>query len=228
MRSTENAAKRAAMYRYPRKLAVWIIGFTPGNWLRVSLYKIFCGYRIAHGARIGFGTLIAIDAAEIDVVRIGRFNRFQGPYVLRIKEGSSIGDRNAFDCGEWSISQSAKPSAYCDIGANTLITGNHYVDVTQGFSLGDRSWLAGRDTQVWTHGAGAAGGAVHIGKDCYIGSAARLAPGSGVGDGCVVGMGAVLTHYIEGSSLLVGGVPARVIRERVQAADSVPTGSDSQ
>ena len=227
MRSQQSAAARAAMYHYPRKFAVWAIAFTPGNGLRVSLYRIVCGYRIAPGARIGFGTIIAVDSAEIDNARIGRFNRFQGPYVLRIKDGSSIGDRNAFDCGEWSIPQSVAASAHCDLGANTLITGNHYVDVTQGFTLGDRSWLAGRDTQVWTHGADAAEGEVRIGNDCYIGSAARLAPGSGVGDKCVVGMGAVLTHYIEGSSLLIGGVPARVIRERVEATDGVIPGSSS-
>jgi len=215
------------MYRYPRKLAVWAIGFTPGNWLRVFLYKIVCGYRIAPHARVGWGSLIAVNAAEIDNAIIGRFNRFQGPFLLRIRAGARVGDRNAFDCGEWSLASPVPVSSFCDLGANTLITGNHYVDVTQGFTLGDRSWLAGRDTQVWTHGAGASDGAVRIGDDCYIGSAARLAPGSGVGDKCVVGMGAVLTHYIEGSSLLVGGVPARVIRELVEATDTVIAGSSS-
>jgi acetyltransferase-like isoleucine patch superfamily enzyme len=220
MRSNEASAPRAATYRYPRKLAVWAIAFMPGNSLRTSLYRIVCRYRIAHGARIGFGSIIAVDKAEIDDATIGRFNRFQGPYTLRIQDGSKIGDRNSFDCGVWSLAEPVPVSSHCYLGANTLITGNHYIDVTKGFVLGDRSWIAGRDTQIWTHGAGVEDGEVRVGNDCYIGSAARFAPGSGVGDRCIVAMGAVLTQYIEGTSLLVGGVPARVIRERTEATET--------
>lgn len=220
MRPPTSRPLQPGLYRYPRKLVVWAICFAPANWLRVTLYRAICGYVIAPRARIGFGTVIAVDGAEIGDATVGRFNRFQGPFLLRIGDGSSIGDRNAFDCGEWIVSAPGvvRPRV-CAIGADTLITGHHYIDASQGFTLGERSWIAGRDTQIWTHGAGVPDGGVRIGADCYVGSAARFAPGSGVGDGCAVGMGAVVTKYIGGSCLLVAGVPARIVRENVRWRD---------
>jgi len=212
--SRGNSARR---YRYPWKLVVWAISIVPSNRVRVFLYRSLCGYRIERGARIGFGTIIAVDSATIGRAGIGRFDRFQGPFALEIGDGVLIGDRNVFDCGEWIMEE--RPEAggrLCRIGANALVTGLHYFDVTAGFSVGEGSWIAGRGTQVWTHGADVPDGGVRIGSDCYVGSAVRFAPGSAVGDECVVGLGAVVTRNFEGNRLLLGGVPATVVRENVQ------------
>lgn len=198
-------------------MLAWAASFLPANWLRVSCYRMFDGYEIASDARIGFGTVIAIDSAFIGSVIIGRFNRFQGPFALNAGDGARIGDRNVFDCGEWVMT--TRPDAggrSCAIGANALITGHHYFDVTAGFSLGQSSWIAGRDTQVWTHGGDVPDGSVSIGNDCYVGSAARFAPGASVGDGSVVALGAVVTKKFDDQSVLLGGVPATVLKENVQ------------
>ena len=54
---------------------------------------------------------------------------------------------------------------------------------------------------------------VVIGHDVWIGHGATILPGVKVGDGAVVGAGAVVSHDVADYTI-VGGVPARLIRER--------------
>jgi phosphonate metabolism protein (transferase hexapeptide repeat family) len=54
---------------------------------------------------------------------------------------------------------------------------------------------------------------VLIGNDVWIGHAAIVMPGIKVGDGAVLAAGAVVTHDVAPYTI-VGGVPARQIRER--------------
>ena len=53
---------------------------------------------------------------------------------------------------------------------------------------------------------------VHIGSNCWIGAKASFLDGSEIGDGCVVAAGAVVTKKF-GRHLLIGGVPARVLKD---------------
>jgi phosphonate metabolism protein (transferase hexapeptide repeat family) len=59
--------------------------------------------------------------------------------------------------------------------------------------------------------------AVNIGHDVWIGHGATLLPGVTVGNGAVVGAGAVVSRDVAPYAI-VGGVPARLIRERFDAA----------
>jgi phosphonate metabolism protein (transferase hexapeptide repeat family) len=59
--------------------------------------------------------------------------------------------------------------------------------------------------------------AVSIGHDVWIGHGATVLPGVTVGDGAVIGAGAVVSKDVAAWSV-VGGVPARLIRERFDAA----------
>jgi phosphonate metabolism protein (transferase hexapeptide repeat family) len=54
---------------------------------------------------------------------------------------------------------------------------------------------------------------VMIGNDCWIGHAAIILPGVTVGDGAVIAAGAVVSRNVPPYTV-VGGVPARPIRER--------------
>lgn len=54
---------------------------------------------------------------------------------------------------------------------------------------------------------------VVIGHDVWIGHGATILPGVTVGDGAVIGAGAVVSKDVE-PYMIVGGVPARIIRER--------------
>lgn len=57
---------------------------------------------------------------------------------------------------------------------------------------------------------------VVIGHDTWIGHGATILPGVTVGDGAVIGSGAVVSRDVAPYTI-VGGVPARLIRERFEA-----------
>jgi phosphonate metabolism protein (transferase hexapeptide repeat family) len=54
---------------------------------------------------------------------------------------------------------------------------------------------------------------VTIGNDVWIGHGATLLPGITIGNGAVIGAGAVVSKHVEPYTI-VGGVPAKLIRER--------------
>lgn len=56
---------------------------------------------------------------------------------------------------------------------------------------------------------------VTIGNDVWIGRRVIILPGVTIGDGCVIGAGAVVANDIPPYSV-VGGVPARIIKRRKQ------------
>ncbi|CZT33833.1 DapH/DapD/GlmU-related protein [Rhizobium sp. 9140] len=58
---------------------------------------------------------------------------------------------------------------------------------------------------------------VTIGHDVWIGHGATVLPGVTVGNGAVIGAGAVVSHDVAPYTV-VGGVPARLIRERFPRA----------
>lgn len=190
-----------------------LVSLLPLNGLRLLGYRLL-GYKI-QGARIGFGTIIAVDEATLESCMIGPFNLFAGPMNIHIHRGASIGNRNEFICGYWVLREQYRGSHYSrrlEICEDALITSRHYFDLSGSLVLGERSWIAGIDSQFWTHGAGVTERDIKIGSDCYIGSAARFSPGSSIGDRVVVAMGSVVSGEIAESDALIGGVPAKVLK----------------
>lgn len=55
--------------------------------------------------------------------------------------------------------------------------------------------------------------AINIGHHCWIGTGAIVLQGVSIGDGAVVAAGAVVTKDVP-SNTIVGGIPAKVIRQR--------------
>ncbi|HEX9330951.1 MAG TPA: hypothetical protein VF896_03610 [Anaerolineales bacterium] len=199
-----------------RKLKIVLAAFIsllPLNGLRILGYRLL-GYQIQN-ARIGFGTIIAVDKVQIDSAKIGPFNVFAGPMKVHIHQGVSIGNRNEFICGYWILRDEYKDYHYShslEICDDALITSRHYFDLSGCLTLGERSWIAGIDSQFWTHGAGVKERDIKIGADCYIGSAVRFSPGSSVGNHVIVAMGSVVSGPLPESNALIGGVPAKVLK----------------
>lgn len=189
------------------------ISILPFNFMRVLGYRLL-GYKIS--GRVGFGTVIAVSEAHIEKSKIGMFNLFVGPMQVEIGVGASIDNRNTFSCGFWTMQEGHRDKNYArslKIGKNALITSGHYIDVAGSFELGDGSWIAGMGSQFWTHGAGVTDRDIQIGRDCYLGSAVRFAPGSGVGENMIVAMGSVVAKRFDISNAMIGGVPATVLKE---------------
>ena len=191
------------------------ISILPLNVLRVRGYRLL-GYDIRN-SRIGIGTIIAVDSARIRSARIGPLNLFNGPMDVVIHPGATIGNRNEFSCGSWVLEARSKEAHYTRtlaIGAGATITCRHFFDIAGTLSLGERSWIAGLSSQFWTHGAGVIERDIEIGTDCYVGSVVRFAPGSSIGNNVLVAMGSVVSGALGANNALVGGVPAKVLKEK--------------
>jgi acetyltransferase-like isoleucine patch superfamily enzyme len=192
-----------------------MVSLLPVNGLRVLGYRVLFGYHISQ-SHIGFGTVIVVDSLSIEKARVGQFNLFVGPMKVIVQTGASVGNRNTFSCGYWVLRDQYRESNYTrtlELGKNVLITSAHYFDVAGTFRLGDHSWIAGIGSQFWTHGAGVRERDIVIGENCYVGSAVRFAPGSCIGNQVLVAMGSVVTGALPADRALVGGVPARVLKE---------------
>jgi len=191
----------------------YIISYIPVNLLRILLYRILLSYKISWSSKIGIFTVITVDQATITNSNIGKFNRFSGPYTLEIDEGTTIGDKNNFVCGEWVLR--FKDDGYgrsCRLGKNTKITSSHFIDVVGGFELDDNSWIGGRQSQFWTHGPNALDRSISIGKDCYIASGVKFAPGTLIGNSNIVGLGSIVTKKFNVENSLIAGNPAKVVK----------------
>lgn len=192
-----------------------IIAIMPTNKARCFLYRNIFKYKIRR-SYIGWKTIIAVDYAELIECSIGNRNKFVGPIRITINKDSSIGSMNVFSCGWWTKEERFKDvnyERYLQIGEKTLVTSNHYFDVVGSFVLGDYSWIAGNGSQFWTHGAGVEDRNITIGESCYIGSAVRFAPGSLIGDNCIVGLGSIVTKRLDINNAFIAGHPAKVIRK---------------
>lgn len=201
-----------------------IIGVVPSNTLRILLHRLVNGYAIAAGARIGFGTVLAPEHAEIGRAHIGMLNVFRGPFTLHVEDGVRIGWSNVFEC-VFDITEDKYDRTlfrrYCRIRRNATIIDEHFFDVTAGIEIGQNSWIAGRDSQFWTHGAETAG-MVSVGHDSYVGSAVRFIPNSAVGNHSLVAVASVVTDEFRDDYVVIAGVPARVIKQNYDWATHRP------
>jgi acetyltransferase-like isoleucine patch superfamily enzyme len=203
---------------YPRSRAftALAISLIPLNRARVWLYKHLLHYEISPDARIGFMTVIACDQFRAGRrLSLGRSNRFIGPFRVDIGDEVIIGRFNLFSCGPTAVDPEKAGMNYARrfvVGDSVLINDGHYFDVYGKVEIGAGTWVAGMGSQFWTHGASVMDRDINIGEGCYLGSAVRFAPGAGLADRCVLGLGSVVVSRIEEDDAVVAGFPAKKIR----------------
>lgn len=85
----------------------------------------------------------------------------------------------------------------------------------RGIHLGEYSYVA-FDAAILTHDL-TRGVRLHtrIGKNCFIGARSIIMPGITIGDGAIVGAGAVVTRDVPANTIVAGN-PAKIIRENIQ------------
>ena len=182
------------------------IGLLPFNFIRIIFYKLLLNYNISWKAKIGFRTIISVDKATIASCSIGMLNIFTGPFDLMIADGVNIGNNNLFECGYWIREQKEIEKHLkhqCVLRNHSLITNNHFFDITGKFDLGENSWVAGLGSQFWTHGGKVrADRDIVIGNNCYIASAVRFAQGVKITDNSLVPLGSIISSNRSTSCIL--------------------------
>lgn len=143
---------------------------------------------------------------------------FRPPWALRGQGRVEVGERTYWFgdsvLSAWKSSDSITIGAYCSIASGALVMagGNHLVEAisTYPFTMIEnwREWNA--EPQ--------AGQSVVIGNDVWVGSRAMVIGNVTIGDGAIVGAGAVVVRDVPAYSVVVG-VPARAIRERFTAEE---------
>ncbi|MYN29094.1 acyltransferase [Duganella levis] len=203
-----------------RKIAALAISLLPGSALRVGAYRLVLGYSFGPGVRLGWGVMIAVDSFRAgSQVTVRRNTTFMGPIRVELGDRTFIGRLNKIECGDSAADPKQAHMQYARAfitGQDSLVNEGHLFDVLGRIQIGDGTWVAGFASQFLTHGAGTMDRDIIIGSHSFLGSAVRFAPGSGVGDRVMVGMGAVVTKRITENDVVVAGLPAKVIKERTE------------
>lgn len=218
------------MLRRIRLLSLAAIAILPSPVAVVMLRLVF-GYKIGKRVRLGFSIIDAVDCEIGDDVSIGHLNVFTGVKKLSIGEHSRIGVLNVFRGGD-----EIRIGRYCDVlrlnevnsipdpdvvneidprflmGDGSMIAASHKIDFTDRVEFGKCVIFGGRNSSIWTHNRQMTK-PVLIGERTYLGSEIRVAPGSEVAPRCIVGMGAVISGRFETEFKLIGGVPAKEIKD---------------
>ena len=201
------------------------------SFLKRPLYRLFFGYRIGKGVRIGFSIIDARECVIENDVQIGHFNLVIGVKKISIGDHAKIGHLNIIRGGDEvrlgrysEIIRTNQINSIPDpdvvnptdprflLGDGSIITTGHKVDFTDRVRIGRRSIIGGRNSSLWTHNRQRTR-PIDIGSFAYVGSEIRIAPGGSLPSKCIVGIGSVITSRIEGEETLIAGVPAKAIKE---------------
>jgi acetyltransferase-like isoleucine patch superfamily enzyme len=213
-----------------RLLILALIAILP-SFLKRPCYRLFFGYKIGKNVKIGLTLLDAKDCTIDDDVIIGHLNVFIGIKKLSIGDHAKIGHLNIFRGGEEiklgryteiirlnEINAIPNPIAVNEVdsrfllGDGSVIAASHKIDFTDRVEFGKCVILGGRNSSLWTHNRQMTKPII-IGDYSYIGSEIRMVPGSEIPAKCIVGIGSVITKKLEGEYNLIGGMPAKIIRE---------------
>ena len=192
----------------------WFFGYKIGRRVRVGLSIIDAG-RCEIGDETTFGHFnVVIGVADLSIgdhVRIGHLNIIRGGDEVRIGRYSEIMRLNEINSiPDPEVVNPVDPKL--SIGPGTIITTGHKIDFTDRVTIGRRAIIGGRNSSLWTHNRQRTQ-PVSIGDFAYVGSEVRLAPGASIPERSVVGIGSVIVGKIDAAGWLIGGVPAKPIKE---------------
>jgi len=163
--------------------------------------------RHAYKMHIGAGT--AVDGDSMLCARgcdQGGFHIGEGVIISRCTYIQS-------KCGNINIGDFCSIGVQCYISAvNDVTIGNNVLIAGQCYIGGGRYPMERNGVPMKDQGA-FSNGPVHIGDDVWIGAGVKILDNVSVGEGSIIGAGAVVTKDVPAYAI-VAGVPAKVIGER--------------
>jgi acetyltransferase-like isoleucine patch superfamily enzyme len=187
-----------------KKILFFVIKRLPSNYLRVEFYKLFFKYKIGSNVKIG---KCVINANHVII----------GDNVL-------IRDKNHISCNTLKIDNNVSihsgnmimGTANFSIGENSRIINNHFIDLYNNVTIGSNSWLAGKNSQIWTHGSISTkigkNLEVTIGNDVYVGSNVSIAPGVKISNKNLIGLGSVVNKSFLDEKTIIIGNPSKIVK----------------
>jgi maltose O-acetyltransferase len=169
---------------------------------------------------------VRLFAYKLLGLKAGSRNRIERIRCRRLAQ-IELGDNNAFTegCWLWPI-DSDHEGIRIRIGSGNYFNRNLMIDACGYIEIGDEN-MFGPDVYITdsnhTFGLNVSPktqpmqiGNVRIGNRCWIGAKVVILKGVELGDGCVVGAGAVVTRSFPPNSLIVG-IPGQIIRNEPKA-----------
>ncbi|OXA92214.1 acyltransferase [Flavobacterium hercynium] len=191
-----------------RSFILRIIKYIPSTIVKVFLLRNALGYTIGKNVKIG---KVIINCKKVV-----------------IEDNVYLADNNNISCNELFIGAYSsihsgnviQGSANFSIGKHSRIINNHYFDVWNNIQIGNNTWIAGKNSQFWTHGS------IHtksknkdlsiiIKDDVYVGSACCFAPGVIIESENLIGLGSVVTNNFLENKTIIAGNPAVVVKENI-------------
>jgi acetyltransferase-like isoleucine patch superfamily enzyme len=213
-----------------RLAALALVAVLPG-FVKRTAYRWFFGYRVGRGVRLGISIIDAGECVIEDDVSIGHLNLIVGVGRLEVGDHVRIGHLNIVRGGDLvrlgryseiirmnEINSIPDPVVVNPVdprfllGEGSVITTGHKIDFTDRVEIGRRTILGGRNSSLWTHNRQRTR-PIHVGELSYIGSEIRVAPGGVIPSRCIVGIGSVVTGQLRDENSLIGGVPAKPIKQ---------------
>lgn len=136
---------------------------------------------------------------------------------ITIGSGVYIGRQSILYCKNGNITLKDR----ANIGHRCIVFSSHELVLEEGSLVAADCYLMSGGTYDYTSAVpfveqegSLTRGPLIIGKNCWLGAKVVVLDGAGIGEGAVIGAGAVVTKPVPARSV-VAGVPARVIKQRV-------------
>ncbi|WP_158844262.1 acyltransferase [Algibacter sp. L1A34] len=195
-----------------KSILLRLLKHVPSSFLKVVILKYVFGYKIGKNVFIGKAYINCEKVSIGDNVRIANGNNFTCNSII-------IGDNTMFHSNNNIVG-----SGVFKIGKNSRVINNHYFDVWNNITIGNNTWIAGKNSEFWTHGS------IHtktgknldikIGDNNYIGSSCKFASGVNIGSINIVGLGSVVSSDFENSRNIIAGNPAKIVKQNLDWRDN--------
>lgn len=213
--------------RFVRHLAN-IAGHSIASGARIGLSWVNCERLVmSSSARIGHLNLLSMRRLVMrPKARLGYMNVCRGPLSLRLGSNASLGNRNTVARAPRGVTFG---TAQLWLGQGAKVTAGHSLDCARTVMIGDYSILAGKSSQIWTHGyvhddtgpgRYRVDGSVRIGNNVYLGSAVIITGGVSICDAASIGVGTSVTRNLTEPAFYVPG-PLRILPKPADPASRI-------
>ena len=191
-----------------RVLILKTIKYIPSSSIKIILLKKIFGYTIGENVKIGRSIINCKKVIIGSNVYISHKNTIMCNELI-------IGDNTSIYSGN-----TIQGKSNFSIGHNSRIINNHFFDLWNDIVIGNNTWIAGKNSQFWTHGS------IHtkthtkdlsivLKDNIYVGSSSLFSPGVKIENDNLIGLGSVINMNFKEEKTIIVGNPAIVVKNNI-------------